>query len=125
MQALKQINQSPRRTGHSIVFGLGVALGCLGGSWNSSAQNYPTKPVRILVGFIPGGGSDFIARFLAQGLTESFGKTFIVDNRPGAGAAIGLESGARWLHTAFSQCWAHGNFARLIRKNELRPPERF
>jgi len=91
MPALKQINQSPRRTGHSIVFGLGVALGCLGGSWNSLAQNYPTKPVRILVGFIPGGGSDFIARFLAQGLTESFGKTFIVDNRPGAGAAIATD----------------------------------
>jgi tripartite-type tricarboxylate transporter receptor subunit TctC len=61
----------------------------------SSAQNYPTKPVRIIVPFAPGGGSDFIARFIAQRLTGSFGKQVIVENKPGAGGVLGIEQGVR------------------------------
>jgi tripartite-type tricarboxylate transporter receptor subunit TctC len=48
------------------------------------AQNFPTKPVRIVVGFGPGGGTDLAARAIGQKLTEAFGSSFIVDNRPGA-----------------------------------------
>jgi len=61
----------------------------------SSAQSYPTKPVRIIVPFAPGGGSDFIARFIAQRLTGSFGKQVIVENKPGAGGVLGIEQGVR------------------------------
>jgi len=61
----------------------------------SSAQDYPTKPVRIIVPFAPGGGSDFIARFIAQRLTGSFGKQVIVENKPGAGGVLGIEQGVR------------------------------
>ena len=61
-----------------------------------SAQQYPTKPVRIIAPFAPGGGTDFIARLMAQKLTEQFkGPQFIVDNRPGAGATIGTELGVK------------------------------
>jgi len=59
------------------------------------AQNYPVKPVRIIVPFAAGGGTDLIARTLAQRLTESLGHAFVVENRGGAGGVIGAEMAAR------------------------------
>ena len=59
------------------------------------AQNYPSKPVRVIVPFAPGGGSDFIGRFIAQRLTDSLGKQVIVENKPGAGGVLGVEQGVK------------------------------
>jgi tripartite-type tricarboxylate transporter receptor subunit TctC len=59
------------------------------------AQNWPARPVRIIVPFPPGGGVDFVARLLAQGLAEQMGSSFIVDNRPGAAGMLGSEAAAR------------------------------
>ncbi|HEX2829278.1 MAG TPA: tripartite tricarboxylate transporter substrate binding protein [Burkholderiales bacterium] len=55
------------------------------------AQNYPTKPVRIIVGFVAGGPSDLVARMVATGLSERMGQQFIVENRAGATGLIGAE----------------------------------
>lgn len=56
---------------------------------------YPSKPVRIIAPFPPGGTTDVLCRLLAQKLGEAFGRQFIVDNRPGAAGSIGHEAGAR------------------------------
>ena len=61
----------------------------------AAAADYPTKPVRMLVAFAPGGGTDIIGRIAAQGISEILGQSVVVDNRPGAGGNIGTELVAR------------------------------
>ena len=61
----------------------------------AAAQEYPTKPVRIIVPFAAGGPADVYARFIAQRLQESMGQAFIVDDRPGAGSIIGTDAVAK------------------------------
>ena len=59
------------------------------------AEGYPTKPVRLIVGFPPGGGTDVAARLIGQWLSERLGQPVVIDNRPGAGSTIATEVAAR------------------------------
>jgi tripartite-type tricarboxylate transporter receptor subunit TctC len=66
------------------------------------AQTYPARPVRIVVGFAPGGGNDIVARLMGQWLSERLGQPFIIENRPGAGTTIATESVVRSLADGYT-----------------------
>ncbi|HTD92080.1 MAG TPA: tripartite tricarboxylate transporter substrate binding protein [Burkholderiales bacterium] len=66
----------------------------LNAAW-SAESGYPTKPIRLISPFAPGGGASIVARLLGQELLEAWGQPIVVDNRGGAGGVIGTEMGAR------------------------------
>ncbi|MES2183864.1 MAG: tripartite tricarboxylate transporter substrate binding protein [Pseudomonadota bacterium] len=72
-----------------------VALGATLGAGAVFAQAYPSKPIRLIVPFPPGGGTDLIARTVAQNLTDTLKWTIIIDNRPGAGGNLGVDMAAK------------------------------
>ena len=75
-----------------VLSGLFAIAGCLlTFTMSAPAQEFPTKPVRIIVPFAPGGLNDLVGRMIAQHLTERFGRQVIVENRTGAGGVVGTE----------------------------------
>jgi tripartite-type tricarboxylate transporter receptor subunit TctC len=81
-------------TGNSLAM-LIVVLAAALSAVSTAAQPFPSKPVRLVVPYPPGGSVDVVARTISQPLSRSLGQTVIVDNRPGANAAIGTEHVAR------------------------------
>src|SRR5947208_7644773 len=72
---------------------LGTAVLAVQG--HARAQNYPSKPIRIVVPYPPGGGADTTARLIGPKLQEALGETVVIDNRPGAGGMIGDDTVAK------------------------------
>jgi tripartite-type tricarboxylate transporter receptor subunit TctC len=70
------------------------------------AQTYPTRPVRIIVGFAPGASPDITARLVGQWLSQRLGQPFIIDNRSGAGSNIGTEAVMRAAPDGYTLLWA-------------------
>ena len=69
-----------------------IGLGALSRAF---AQDYPSRPIQLVVGFAPGGTTDFVARLVGEKMGDSLGQRFVVDNKPGAAGAIGTKSVAR------------------------------
>jgi tripartite-type tricarboxylate transporter receptor subunit TctC len=88
-----------------------VALAALLGSSFATAQSYPSKSVRVIVPFAPGGGSDITARQVSQKLTELFKQQFVVDNRGGAAGLIGMELVAKSPPDGYTLLMVSGSFA--------------
>jgi tripartite-type tricarboxylate transporter receptor subunit TctC len=89
----------PRRAFLYLAMGTAAvpAIACSQIAWSQStwAQPYPARPVRIMVGFPPGGPSDILARLIGQRLSERLGQPFIIENRPGASGNIATEAVTR------------------------------
>jgi len=75
------------------AFALGLFW--IGGLHAARAQDYPTRPVTLIVAQPPGGGTDIIARIIAQALSTQLGQPFVVENRPGAGTVVGTAAAAK------------------------------
>ena len=83
----------PFASSRHLLAAFGLALAIVAPA--AHAQDYPSKPVRIIVPFAAGGPADLYARFIATRLQETLGQPFVVDNRPGAGAIIGTDAVAK------------------------------
>ena len=106
--------------------GAGIASGAVAG--RAGAQGFPSKPIRLVVPYAPGGGADTTARFIAPKLQEALGETVVVDNRPGAGGMIGDETVAKATpdgHTLLIGAFAHAVNPALFAKMPFRTPDDF
>jgi tripartite-type tricarboxylate transporter receptor subunit TctC len=95
-----------RATGFSIV-----ALSAAMFAGAAPAQQYPTKPVRVIIPFAPGGGSDITARQFSQKLSEALGQQFVPDNRGGAGGLVGMELTAKAPPDGYTLMMMSASFA--------------
>jgi len=94
---------------HSVIAALVMSAALY--SPYAASQTYPAKPVRVIVPFAPGGGSDITARQLSQKLTEQLGQQFVVDNRGGAGGLIGMEVTAKSVPDGYTLMIMSGSFS--------------
>lgn len=81
------------RHGGGIAMAAGMAM--LGLPASALAQAYPNRPLRMVIAFPPAGATDILARIVAQGMTNALGQSVVVENKPGAGGMIGLDTGAK------------------------------
>ena len=91
-----------------VVASTSVLL-CVPAGGNAQGS-YPTKPIRLIVPFAAGGGSDFAGRLIGQKLSETIGQTVVVDNRPGAASLLGTQLAARAAPDGYTLLLADSGF---------------
>lgn len=96
----------PDRTALHIAFTAAAAAFLACSAYVAHAQAYPSKPVRLVVPFAPGGGSDTVGRMLGQKLSATLGRQFIIDNRAGAGGRIAAELVAKSVPDGYTLVFA-------------------
>ena len=96
---------------------IGLLMLALTLATNVAAQGYPSKPIRFVVPYAPGGNTDILARLLGQKLSEAWGQQVIIDNRPGAAGTVGAELVARSPADGYTLIM--GSFGNIIVANSL------
>ena len=121
------MQRSPRwrataRCGDVLGAALGVVL-AIGAPLAFAQEQYPARPVRVIVAFAPGGGTDIVARSLSARLSARLGQQFVVDNRPGGGGLTGIELAARALPDGYTLLIVSSSFAAnaALRKTSYDP----
>lgn len=118
MQAWKQVGRTALRI-------LGVAVLAIGAAAPPAwAQSYPTRPIRLILPFPPGGSTDILGRVIAQALSESLGQPVVADNRPGVGGYLGLELASKAPadgHTIVIASLVFASGPSIYRKSQFNP----
>lgn len=97
-----------------IVTGVALGVAALTAD-NAQAQNYPSKPIRAIIGFAPGGGTDIMSRQIMQPLAERMGQRILVENRPGGGGYIGAELAARAAPDGYTLFFTAANIVMSLK----------
>jgi len=95
---------------------------------DAAEATYPTKPIRVIIGFPPAGAADIFARLVGQKLAETWGQPVVIDNRPGAGSTIGSEIAANATpdgHTLMAVSASYATSAGLYKKLNYHPINSF
>ena len=90
--------------------GIVIAAACLFAT-SAFAQKYPNKPIRMIVPFVPGGGTDIMARMFAQKFADAAGQVVVIDNRAGAGGTIGAETAVRSAPDGYTLCMVSTSYS--------------
>lgn len=113
------------------ITGFATCVLCLWGAWAPTAYgqaSYPGRPIRVIVPFAPGGGSDVMARFLGPRLADRLGQPVVVDNRPAASGIVGADLVAKATpdgHTLLLVFSTHAQSAQLFTKLPYDPAKDF
>ena len=93
--------------GRRSVLGAAAALGLAG---RAAAETWPTRPIKLVAPFAPGGGSDFTSRLIAEKMSVRLGQTMLVENKPGAGGNLGAEAAIKAAPDGYTYLTISGSY---------------